>query len=671
MSKRFGHSKPGGPFLKTLSNYADEQFLQIDQKFQTVLYFYTRKPEYETSTIYDTLTNRKMSMSKLVPNPISQPRAPNIPYFEPVSNRRSMPDPTTISSDQAAPPTTTATTTSSLTTPAPTAPTQEPPPATTPSTTSSATTTSPPGSLDFSEFAGVTDSPDSREKRSVYPTINPDPYDQFKITPYQPPIGSPTRSKRFVGTLIASLLASIGIGSIFGAIDSAQINSIKEGVKSTAGKQALIIHELEQDSKHIITNRNMISGLEDLTIRIGKYTKIHHFETNGMLLFVLMQSEYSRVHLALDQIVDIVEASQHHKFHPGVLSQEGANSAFDEIKGLAEVRGLTPVIRTAQQLSQLQTNFYMTPTGITLVVDIPLASEQTTFTLHRYNALPIKLGEEVFAKLVPSNPILAIGESEPSGSPRYVEMSSTDLSMCQRLGKIYLCTDQRIVKRPNQYSCLYSLFVGDHKAARQVCQLTLEAKKYDQVVSTSSDSFLHYSVNPSTFIYKCQNNSITRGHQLAEITEIQIPRSCRVETSNFILYRQNDLYKKASPKSYQWTLPPLTFLSNDTSIVDLNSAVKAVEKLKGAPPITTETIEKLKRLNKPFYLHTFPVINFLIAISGLLLVLAMISLVTYRACQSKRINRMQRDPVYRFKELLKDEGNLELLEQLLQQRSKN
>ena len=230
-------------------------------------------------------------MSKLVPDPIL--RAPNIPYFEPVSNRRSMPDPTTISSDQAALPTTTPTTTSSTTTtpsptepttepplpttPSPTEPTPEPPLATTTSTTSYATTTttSPPGALDFSEFAGE---PEEREKRSVYPTINPNPYDQFKMTPYQPPMGSPTRSKRFVGTLIASLLASIGIGSIFGAIDSAQINSIKEGVKTIAGKQSLIIHELEEDSKHIITNRNMISGLEDLTIRIGKYTKIHHFE---------------------------------------------------------------------------------------------------------------------------------------------------------------------------------------------------------------------------------------------------------------------------------------------------------------------------------------------------------------------------------------------------------
>jgi hypothetical protein len=196
-------------------------------------------------------------------------------------------------------------------------------------------------------------------------------------------MGSPTRSKRFVGTLIASLLTSIGIGSIFGAIDSAQIQTIKEGVKTVSGKQSLIIHELEEDSKHIITNRQLITGLEELTIRIGKYTKIHHFEANGMLLFVLMQSEFSKVHLALDQFVDIIEASQHHKFHPGVLSQEGAISVFDEIKGLAEVRGLTPVITTAQQLSQLQTNFYMTPTGINLIVEIPLASEQTMFTLHK------------------------------------------------------------------------------------------------------------------------------------------------------------------------------------------------------------------------------------------------------------------------------------------------
>ena len=30
----------------------------------------------------------------------------------------------------------------------------------------------------------------------------------------------------------------------------------------------------------------------------------------------------------------------------------------------------------------------------------------------------------------------------------------------------------------------------------------------------------------------------------------------------------NDLYREANPKIYQWTLPPLTFLSNDTSIVD-------------------------------------------------------------------------------------------------------
>ena len=63
---------------------------------------------------------------------------------------------------------------------------------------------------------------------------------------------------------------------------------------------------------------------------------VQHFESNGVLLFVLMNAEYSRINNALDQFTQIVEASTHHRFHPGVLSQHGGGSAFEEIKALAE-----------------------------------------------------------------------------------------------------------------------------------------------------------------------------------------------------------------------------------------------------------------------------------------------------------------------------------------------
>ena len=179
---------------------------------------------------------------------------------------------------------------------------------------------------------------------------------------------------------------------------------------------------------------------------------------------------------------------------------------------------------------------------------------------------------------------------------------------------------------------------------------------------------MYYSVTPSTFLYYCQNNSIIRGQQLAEITEIQIPDSCRAETASFVLHRQNDLYREAQPKHYHWTLPVLTFLQNDTSITDLTSAVKAIEKTQGAPPSTTKTLEELKRLNKPFYMNTFPVVTFMVAISGLLLILSLIAVVVYKTCQASKVTQNQRDPVYRFKQLIKEETNLELLEQLLQRR---
>ena len=427
-------------------------------------------------------------------------------------------------------------------------------------------------------------------------------YDSENLSSYKSPTGSPRRPKRFIGTIIASLLASIGVSSIFGSINSGQINTLREGLKSSTEKQALIIHALEEDSESITTNRNMISQLQDLTIKITKYTEVQHFETNGLLVYVLMSTEFSRLHLALDQFMNIIEASQHHKFEPSILTKEGATAAFEEIKALAETRGLIPVIRNAQQFSQLETNFHMTAKGVNLIINIPLASEETTFTLHRYNALPIMLGSEVFAKLKPDNNLLAIGESEASGHPRYVELSSTDLAMCNKLGKVYLCNDQRIIRRPAQYSCLYALFIGDHRPARDVCQLTLESKKWDQVVSTSSDTFLYYSVTPSSFVYQCQNQSVIRGRQLTSITEIQIPESCRVQTSNFILHRRNDLYRDATPQRWKWTLAPLSFLENDNTIVDLNSAVKTLDKMKGVPRITPDTIERLKQLNKPFYI---------------------------------------------------------------------
>ena len=477
------------------------------------------------------------------------------------------------------------------------------------------------------------------------------------------------RSKRFLTGLVISLLTSIGVGSIFGAVSASQISTLKTGVNELGSKQNLIIHQLKRGSKEIMTNRNMINGLESLTIKLAKFTTTQHFEANGMLLYVLMSAEYARIDDALDQYTQIVEASTNHRFHPSILSQHGGIAAFEEIKAIAEIKGLTPIINNAQQMSQLQTHFYFTPTGLTLVIEIPLGSEHNTFTLHKFDALPLQLGTEVYVKIVPDYPLIGIGEPDINGKAKYIEMNLMDLARCQKLGKTYLCTEQRIVHRPDAQSCLYALFVSDHRAAQHSCRINLEGKNYDQVVAVSSDKFAYYSTHPSTFQYVCKNRTTIQGQQLMGISEIQVPESCRVETSSFILHRQSDLYREAHPKQFRWTLPALSFLQNDTSITDINSAVKALENTKGTPPIDPEFINEFKRLNQPFYMDKFPITTFTVAALALLLILCMIITVVYKNYKASKVTHNLKDPTYRFKQLLKEDSNVEFLEQLISRRS--
>ena len=680
LSRRLGGDTPGGAYIKALSHCSDTNYQLLEQKYQTISYFYTRNQNYKGSDIHRQLQERKRPIDQIITDNLLQSTARIDPsHFSidsGINNRRAMvtadePEPKVQAEaeDEEAMVTTDES--------EPTVQVESEDEETEydnegffrnffygseKTSTSTSTTTVHPGIVDLSNPEApeteVFDNPfeDSffkgdhfhRKRRSVKGVL--------------------VRSKRFIGTLILSLLTSIGVGSIFGAIDASQLNTIKEAEMKTRSTQNLIIHELQKQSKNILTNRNMLNGLRDLTVRLGKYTTVQHFQDNGILLFIIMNAEYSRIHHSLDQFTQIVEASTHNRFHPGILSQHGGISAFEEIKAIAESRGLTPVIQNAQQMSQLHTNFYFTPTGITLVIDIPLCSNHNTFSLHKFTALPIKLGSEVYVKIIPENTIIAIGENDLTGHPKYVELSLMDLTMCQRLGKIYLCPEQRIVTKPNPHSCLYALYVSDHEAARQSCRINLEGKIHDQVVATGSDTFAYYSVTPSTFQYYCQNNSIIRGQQLAGISEIQVPNHCRVETAGFILHRKSNLYREASPKQYHWTLPVLTFLQNDTSITDITSAVKVIESTKGAPDIDTQTIEELKKLNKPFYMDTFPVVTFIVAISSLLLILAIIAVVVYKNCQANKVSKNLSDPGYRFKQMMKEETNLELLEQLLQRR---
>ena len=690
-----------GAMIKVLSHSSDISYQLLEGKMQSVDFFMTRKESYQGSTVYDTLKNRRMTMDQVLKGPI---RDFSIPNFKQVSRKKSLNSPDdhleknvteTVSGES---PWVTTTTTAAPNS-GQTAATVKPPVLTT-------STTSAPSNPGTFDVTGQTEAPQSADSSANDPEdfdwdwsrlygldnniANPwfhKPHDisQFgdinkskrslhdphTLSPHSHPHPYPViraiRTKRFVGAMIASLLTSIGIGSIFGAIDASQINTIRDSLTDTQSKVHLIVHEIEQNSESIMSNRNKLNGLEDLTKMLVKFTKVEHFNQDGQLVYILMNTEYARVHAALDEFTNIVEASMLHKFHPGILTRDGATSAFHEIQGLAKLRGLTPVIQTPQQLSQLETQFFFTPSGINLIVNIPLTSDQTTFTFFQFNPLPMQLSENVFLELVPKNQILAIGGSESNGHPRYAELSLLDISMCQKLGKVFICKDQRIISKPNSHSCLYALFEGLHEDARIACEIGLKGREQDQVVAIGADTFRYYSVTPSNYFLHCQNGSVIRGHQLAHITDIIIPENCRAETSSFILHRQSDIDHPVQPKPYKWTLPILDFLNNDTSIDTLEKAIETIENTPGAPPITKQTYEDYKRLKAPFYSNHYSNIILLVALFGLALGLSIVSFVVYKNCKENRLVKRRSNPTYQLRQLLENESNMEALEALLTQ----
>lgn len=223
------------------------------------------------------------------------------------------------------------------------------------------------------------------------------------------------------------------------------------------------------------------------------------------------------------------------------------------------------------------------------------------------------------------------------------------------------------MSKPNVRSCLYALYQSNHKIAQLECQVSLEGRSADRVVPVGDDTFVYYASSPSTYLTRCQNSSSNRGRQLTGTHRLTVPPTCSIETSDYMLYRQNILYSETKPEGYQWTLPLLDFMSDDASVNDIESAVEALENTPGAPKINTESIARLNKMQRPFFLdNNFPIVTFSLSILGIVITLVIIISVAIKQRIDSQKERNARDPILRLKELMRRAENVETLEKLLE-----
>ena len=95
ISKVLGVDSLGGLYVQSLSHTADISYESLNNKYNTIVFYYTRKSKYDSDKIFKNLEARRKPVNKLLPNPDKQPRMlqpymNNLPNF---NTRRAMPAP--------------------------------------------------------------------------------------------------------------------------------------------------------------------------------------------------------------------------------------------------------------------------------------------------------------------------------------------------------------------------------------------------------------------------------------------------------------------------------------------------------------------------------------------------------------------------------------------------
>ena len=408
MAKQIGNRTPAGLYLTALSSVSNTKYDIVHSKFESVDFLCGQKSNVDMTELFNEISQRRKESSHMLPHSYHPSIAGNRllnEYSRKSANSPDDPVPNQANNNTVVGPTTTTTTTaitkqvtdldldmpslSELSGISPENQTDNNP-VVEPITNFTTTTTIRPNNdpdnnataefedpyaANGSEFTNLFESDHPsffRDKRSVS-------NDNSFIALGQLGFIVLKRSKRFIGTIVMSLLASLGVSTIFGAYDANQINTIKKVVNDFSHEQSLIVHQVEANSKWIMLNRNKLASLESLTTKLADFAQVESFKENGALVYMIMMVEFDRIEHELEQFMAILESAQNHKLHPSVLTKRGREEAFAVIKDRAKSKGFVPVISVPQQLPQMPTQFHYTSSGINLVVSIALAADFNTF----------------------------------------------------------------------------------------------------------------------------------------------------------------------------------------------------------------------------------------------------------------------------------------------------
>ena len=450
------------------------------------------------------------------------------------------------------------------------------------------------------------------------------------------------RRKRFVGAMIAAIVAAVGAHSLFSSISDAKLESIKRSLANTVERQTHLVTLLDQNSQHISVNRRSIKALAGLVALLDQ-AQAKQRDVDQLLVASLYCNEMAReIRSMMSLFVKAIEAASSRRLAFGTLTYKGAIKALSDLRQLAAHRGLVPVPQTPQQLMQLECSFVPRDVGLALIVHVPLTKNEYVFKLHYYRPFPIPITANVNAFYVPPKDILALNNfsAQNGHQGQFLELSHSDLESCNRVGQVRICTNLNVAKTPLFPSCLLDLYFADHTSALKTCMAHLKPPQ-DLILPFGQNKYLSYSITPATYSIYCPGNqTLKSGYQLSIFQELAVPKDCQIHLPSFILYPNSQDHLSEPPRTFTWTKTAQSMFPSVTP-QHLDEALQTLKNIQHLPPTEITHIQTSYLLNHPLSPHRWP--SYL-SFGGVVILLLAFTILLSAFCIAYRRNRQANPP---------------------------
>ena len=401
-----------------------------------------------------------------------------------------------------------------------------------------------------------------------------------------------SRDKRQLLALGAALGFGMGgFSTIFGLFNYHQYSQLAGAVNDVNARQSKLIHLVEQQSEAIRANQIALKTLKKASKLALSISAENSMSLNFATVAIYSRHIVSGVMANTNLYVDIINAAMRGQVTQQMLSFEEAANGLRQVKELAQRQGLETVIDDPKMILQMTSGVVATEDGVTVIISIPLSRPEALLDVYRFRAFPLAINQDTNLLIDPDRSILAINQNV------HMEMTENDLQNCRVMNSIYVCTDKNVLVKNSQASCLSALYNNQHQVAADLCEMYVRPMQ-DVVLPMDDDSYLVYSMKPTSYDLQCSNGTRINSRQLLYLSQIEVPTGCMADLPHHKIYSRSALHVTKPAETYHWRIP-VEELFGDTDLKEVDAIMKRLAELSKKPKISmTEMKEEIRRLKE-------------------------------------------------------------------------